>query len=131
MAKLIEINTYHDKNGILAVLESPVLPFEIKRVFWIYNNSSESVRGRHRHKKSTHLLVCMVGSCKIYVKNKSEEKIFILNSPNKILLLEPTDWREMYSFSENCVLSCFSDELYDPNDYILTPYIINQSVLEK
>ena len=131
MAKLIEINTYHDKNGILAVLEQPVLPFEIKRVFWIYNNSSESVRGKHRHKKSTHLLVCMVGSCKIYVKNKSEEKIFTLNSLNKILLLELTDWREMQSFSENSVLSCFSDELYDPNDYIITLYIINQSVLEK
>jgi hypothetical protein len=56
MAKLIEINTYHDKNGILAVLESPVLPFEIKRVFWIYNNSSESVRGRHRNKK---VLICL------------------------------------------------------------------------
>jgi hypothetical protein len=53
----------------------------------------------------------MVGSCKFYVKNKSEEKIFILNSLNKILLTEPTDWREMHSFSENCVLSCFSGAL--------------------
>jgi len=63
MSKLIEINTYRDKNRILAVLESPVLPFEIKRVFWIHNKSLESVRGKHQQKKSTYLLVYTVGSC--------------------------------------------------------------------
>jgi hypothetical protein len=66
----------------------------------------------------------------IFGRIKSKKKIFILNGTNNILLLQPTDWRKMYIFSENCALSYFLDELYDPNYYTLTPYIINQTVLE-
>jgi dTDP-4-dehydrorhamnose 3,5-epimerase-like enzyme len=122
MAKLIykSIPICHDELTEIVALN--IFKKPIKRVFWIYNNSTESVRGNHRHHKTNHLLVCLSGSCKVYVNNGKTENVFQLNNPNQILHLEPIDWREMYDFSEDCILSCFCDELYDPSDYIYTPY---------
>jgi dTDP-4-dehydrorhamnose 3,5-epimerase-like enzyme len=97
--------------------------FNAKRVFWIYNNSPECVRGRHRHKKSTHVLHCIEGSCKVRVNNGFQESTFVLENNNELLYLAPSDWREMYDFSENCVLMCISNQFYDTVDYINIPYI--------
>jgi dTDP-4-dehydrorhamnose 3,5-epimerase-like enzyme len=122
MAKLI-YNSIHDNDDELStILDLHLFPKKIKRVFWIYNNQNGSVRGMHRHVKTNHFLVCLSGSCKIYTNNGTKERVFEINNPNQILHLEPCDWREMYEFSEDCVLTCFCDEYYDPNDYIVTPY---------
>ncbi len=88
----------------------------------MYENSPETVRGKHRHKKSAHLLVCLTGSCKVYVNNGQQEDLFLLENPSQALYLAPEDWREMYDFSEDCRLFCFSNQHYDPNDYIYIPY---------
>lgn len=122
MAKLIykSIPIHHDELTEIVALNLFKKP--IKRVFWIYNNSTESIRGKHRHHQTNHLLICLSGSCKVYVNNGKTENIFQLNHPNQLLYLEAIDWREMYDFSEDCILSCFCDELYDPSDYIYTPY---------
>jgi dTDP-4-dehydrorhamnose 3,5-epimerase-like enzyme len=97
--------------------------FSAKRVFWIYNNSPQCVRGKHRHKKSTHILHCMEGSCKVRVKNGTQVSTYVLTNNNELLYLDPTDWREMYDFSENCILMCISNQFYDKEDYITIPYI--------
>lgn len=122
MAKLIykSVPIHHDELTDIVALNLFKKP--IKRIFWIYNNSPECIRGNHRHHKTNHLLVCLSGSCKVYANNGKTENIFLLNNPNQILQLEPIDWREMYDFSEDCVLTCFCDEMYDASDYIYTPY---------
>ena len=128
MAKLMYKSILQDesKDSIaLNLLQKP-----IKRAFWIYNNSPESIRGNHRHHRTNHLLICLSGSCKVYVNNGKTEDTFLLNNPNQILQLEPIDWREMYDFSEDCILSCFCDEMYDASDYIYTPYHIKKQNFE-
>ena len=133
MAKLIYNSVLSNNDELSTILDSQLYPKKIKRVFWIYNNQNENVRGKHRHFKTTHLLVCLSGSCKVYVKNGKDEEIFYLNNTSQLLRLEPSDWREMYDFSKDCILTCFCDEFYDPKDYISTPYWIENtenSILE-
>ncbi len=122
MAGIIDLKTFTDERGNLTVIEK-VLPFEIKRVFYIYgvNNSR---RGGHRHKVTKQAAIAIQGSCSInsFSDNYVREEIFHLSSPSKCLIIEPQDWHEMFDFSENCILMVFASEYYTPDDYILTPY---------
>jgi hypothetical protein len=120
MATLIHLQTIQNPKGKLTVFEK-LLSGGIRRVFYIYDAEDE-VRGGHRHKYSTHALTCVAGSCKIYVNNGEKEEVFDLNSPEKCLILEPEDWREMYDFDEKTILLCMSNQFYDPDDYINDPY---------
>lgn len=124
MAHLIDLKTFTDMRGNLTVIEK-VLPFDIKRVFYIYG-VDDSVRGHHRHKKTIQAAVSIQGKCKITNQSgpglSSEE--FILDSPSKCLIINPTDYHWMHDFSKDCILMVFASEYYDPNDYILTSYQI-------
>ena len=120
MAKLIQLPTIQDNRGKLTVFQD-LLPDGIKRVFYIYDHQEEA-RGGHRHKNATHALICPIGSCKIYISDGINEQVFMLDSPKKCLILNPEDWRKMYDFSEDTLLLCLSNTIYDPDDYITTPY---------
>jgi dTDP-4-dehydrorhamnose 3,5-epimerase-like enzyme len=120
MAYLIKLNTYSDVRGNLTVIEKQV-PFDIKRVFYIYG-VDESVRGKHRHHKTIQAAVCIKGSCKISNDDGSEVKQFILNSPEKCLLICPQDFHWMYEFTEDAILLVLASEPFDPADYIYEPY---------
>jgi len=115
MAKMIELPTFTDERGILTVVEK-ILPFEIKRFYYIYNVSNK--RGGHRHKKTAQALICLGGSCEVYVHDGEEENSYFLDDPKKCLLLDPKDWHTMDKFSENATLLVFASEYYDLNDYI-------------
>lgn len=119
MAYVIDLPTFCDERGCLTVIEK-VLPFEIKRVYYIYNTSG--IRGRHRHKKTWQALISISGMCEIYVNNGKEENIFLLNRPDKCLVLKPEDWHSMFNFTENNILLVLASEHYDPNDYIDEEY---------
>ena len=120
MAQLIDLKTHTDKRGNLTVIEN-VLPFQIKRVFYIYG-VDDSVRGGHRHKKTIQAAVCIKGRCRIYNNNGVTEEEFNLNNPSKCLILNPEDWHKMYKFSRNAILMVFASENYDGNDYIYNEY---------
>jgi WxcM-like, C-terminal len=120
MSKLINLQTVQDPKGKLTVFER-LLSGGIKRVFYIYDPQEEK-RGGHRHKETTHALICQSGSIKVVVNNGKKEKTYILNSPEKCLILEPEDWREMYDFASNTILLCISNTYYDPDDYIYESY---------
>jgi dTDP-4-dehydrorhamnose 3,5-epimerase-like enzyme len=119
MAYLIDLPTFSEERGSLTVIEK-VLPFEIKRVYYIYNATQK--RGGHRHKKTWQALISVAGSCQIYVNNGREENIYILDKPDKCLVLAPEDWHTMDNFSSDCVLLVLASEYYDPNDYINEVY---------
>jgi hypothetical protein len=120
MAKLIKLQTVQDPKGKLTVFER-LLPEGIKRIFYIYD-SVEQNRGGHRHHETTHALMCVHGSCKVYVNNGTKERTYILNSPEECLILDPKDWREMFDFSTNTILLCASNQYYNPDDYIFERY---------
>jgi hypothetical protein len=120
MAHLIDLETHTDIRGNLTVIEN-VLPFNIQRVFYIYG-VDKSVRGGHRHHKTIQAAVCIQGECKIFNNDGSKEEIFHLNKPSKCVLLEPTDWHQMFEFSENAILMVLASEKFDQNDYIFDNY---------
>ncbi|PVY39037.1 sugar 3,4-ketoisomerase [Pontibacter virosus] len=120
MAKLIDLKTFTDKRGNLTVIERSI-PFDIKRIFYIYG-VDESRRGGHRHHKTIQAAICIQGSCHIYNDNGSEQQEFVLDKPEKCLILEPEDWHEMFKFSEDAILMVLASEYYDEKDYIFDRY---------
>lgn len=119
MPSLIYLPTYTDARGSLTVVEK-IIPFEIKRFYYIYN--AKSLRGGHRHKKTIQALICIAGNCKIYVNTGYKEEYFFLDSPEKCLILAPKDWHTMDEFSRDAVLLVLASEYYDINDYIDDKY---------
>jgi dTDP-4-dehydrorhamnose 3,5-epimerase-like enzyme len=120
MAKLITVNEYRDQRGALAVVEK-VLPFDIKRVFYIYDVDT-SVRGLHRHHKTIQAAICIKGSCVIENDNGNNKDSYLLDAPNKCLILYPEDFHSMHQFSPGSILLVLASEYFDPNDYIYEPY---------
>ncbi|MDU0203699.1 sugar 3,4-ketoisomerase [Paenibacillus sp. MAH-36] len=119
VSELINNGKLGDERGLLSVIESHnTIPFEIKRVFYIYETKAGVRRGYHAHYKTRQALICVSGQCSVYLDNLSRKKDVILDSPTKILLLEPNDWHEMYDFSSDSVLLVLASHLYDPEDYI-------------
>jgi dTDP-4-dehydrorhamnose 3,5-epimerase-like enzyme len=120
MAHIIELPTHSDPRGSLTVLEK-VLPFTIKRLFWIYDLASGGSRGQHGHKKTWQAMICLQGKCEVLIKKHQQEEIFTLDKPNHLLLLAPEDWHEMYQFENNALLLIASSHEYDANDYVKEP----------
>ena len=120
MAHIIDLKTFTDKRGNLTVIEK-VIPFDIKRVFYIYG-VDDSKRGGHRHHKTRQAAICIKGSCTIYNNDGQKEDVFELNQPNKCLIIEPKDWHTMYNFTEDAILMVFASEYFDADDYIYEQY---------
>ena len=120
MAHIINLRTFTDKRGNLTVVEK-VLPFDIKRVFYIYG-VDDSKRGGHRHKKTIQAAVSIQGACKIVNNNGQKTETFELDAPFKCLILDPQDWHVMIDFTPDAILMVFASEFFDPNDYIYEPY---------
>lgn len=118
-SRLITIKENGDERGLLTVIEeNKSIPFAIKRVFYIYKTLPGIRRGFHAHYKTRQALISISGSCKVFLNNMVREEDVTLDSPTKVLLLEPDDWHEMYDFSEDCVLLVLASELYNSDDYI-------------
>ncbi|WP_069660428.1 sugar 3,4-ketoisomerase [Arcticibacter eurypsychrophilus] len=120
MAELINLKTFTDTRGNLTVIEK-VIPFVIKRIFYIYG-VDDSVRGGHRHHKTIQAAICIKGSCTIFNNNHVLKEEFLLDTPDKCLLIQPEDWHQMHSFSEDAILMVLASEFFDAADYIYDPY---------
>jgi hypothetical protein len=122
VSALIDLKTFTNASGNLTVIEK-VLPFEIKRVFFIYG-VDDSVRGKHRHRRTRQAAVCIRGSCTIYNQLADSEptEVFNMQRPDRCLILEPEDYHWMAAFSSDCILMIFASEYFDPGDYIFEPY---------
>lgn len=120
MAHLLELKTFSDARGNLTVIEKK-LPFEIKRVFYIYG-VDDSVRGRHRHHTTIQAAICIHGSCIISNDDGTTQQDFVLDHPEKCLILQPEDWHTMHHFSKDAVLLVMASTYFDQKDYIFEPY---------
>lgn len=120
MAHLINLKTFCDKRGNLTVIEK-VVPFEIKRIFYIYG-VDDSVRGGHRHHKTVQAAFCIKGSCIVSNDNGETRADFLLDTPDKMLILEPRDWHTMHHFTPDAILMVLASENFEQSDYIFEPY---------
>jgi len=122
MAEILRIPSFTDSRGTLSVLEK-VVPFDIKRVYYIYNVPSvEIIRGGHRHKKTRQALICINGYCTIRNNDGTKKQEFVLDTADKCLIINEIDWHEMTKFSSNAILLVLASENYDVDDYIDEPY---------
>lgn len=117
--KIINFEEHGDDRGTLIALEqNKNIPFDIKRVYYMYGTGEGVRRGYHAHKSLKQVLICVHGSCKILLDNGNEKEDVLLDNPNKGLFIDSAVWREMFDFSEDAVLMVLASELYDESDYI-------------
>lgn len=107
-----------DGRGNLSVIEKEVLPFEIKRVYYLYDVPSDSSRGGHAHKELKQFLVALSGSFDVVLDNGKRRRSITLNRPNKGLLIPSGVWRELENFSAGAVCLSLVSAEYDEADYI-------------
>jgi len=119
MAYFIDVPRFDDGRGSLCVLED-ILPFSVKRIYYIFQVNGE--RGGHRHKKTIQALISLSGSCRVFVDDGVSENSYLLDEPNKCLIVEPKDWHTMDDFSETATLLVLSSEPYSRSDYIDDKY---------
>lgn len=116
---IVNLEEHGDDRGTLIALEQMAnIPFEIKRVYYMFDTVTGVRRGFHAHKCLKQMLICVHGSCKILLDDGTEKQEVILDKPNIGLIIESNIWREMFDFSEDAVLMVVASELYDESDYI-------------
>jgi len=119
ITNLQEFKVLGDHRGQLIALEANrQIPFDVKRVFYIYGTQDGVPRGNHSHYKTKQFLVAVNGSCKVTLDNGKEKETFDLNKPNLGLFQDALIWGSMHDFSSDCVLMVLADEYYDASDYI-------------
>ena len=118
-AKLIKFDEISDNRGGLVVLEqNQNIPFEIKRVYYIYDTPENVRRGFHAHKYLEQVAICVRGSCSFLLDNGKEKVECRLSLPSIGLYIGNNIWREMHDFTHDCVLMVLASDFYDEADYI-------------
>ena len=120
MNTLLTLKTNGDNSiGFLSFFEANKdIPFDIKRIYYTYNVPIGTKRGMHAHKELNQFLWCPFGEIKVVLDNGNEKKEFLLDSPEKGLLVGKGIWREMYWLKENSVLCVAASDYYNEKDYI-------------
>jgi dTDP-4-dehydrorhamnose 3,5-epimerase-like enzyme len=130
--ELVNFKTLGDERGsLIAIEEGYNAPFEIKRVYYIFDTKEGVERGFHAHINLKQLCIVVKGSCTFVVDNGIKREEILLDNPNKGLLIEGLIWREMKDFSEDCVLVVLASEHYDESDYIRDYKKFKKEVNEK
>lgn len=120
-----------DERGMLVALEEcKDIPFEIKRVYYLYDTKEGVRRGFHAHKSLEQILVCIHGSCKILLDNGTEKKVVSLEKPYEGLYIANDIWREMYDFSSDAVLLVLASDFYKEEDYIRDYDVFKKEIAE-
>lgn len=118
--EILEFPQHGDDRGHLVVVEGTKdIPFDVKRIFYIYGSDTEVVRGQHANRRSEFVLINVAGTSKVRVKDgKGNEAVFSLNRPHTGIYLPCMVWKDMYDFSKDSVLLCLASEHYDQEEYI-------------
>lgn len=118
--RMLSFEEKGDDRGRMVIVEGMKdIPFEIKRIFYIYGSDADVVRGQHANRKSEFVLINVAGKSKVKVLDGlGNESIFCLNRPHTGIYLPNMVWKDMYDFSEDSVLLVLSSEYYDAQEYI-------------
>lgn len=116
--KLIDIPKIEDRRGNLSVIEKDTIPFNVKRVYYLYDVPSDAFRGGHAHKELYQFLIALSGSFDVVLDDGHEKVKITLNKPNKGLLIPTMVWRELENFSSGVVCLVLASDEFDEADYI-------------
>ena len=113
------IKSYSDERGSLIALEGGInIPFEIKRLFYIYNVASNSERGNHAHHLAKQYIICVYGSFRLQIKNKTGISTYVLDDPSKGIYVPELTWVKLTHFSPASIALVLTDTVFDESDYI-------------
>jgi dTDP-4-dehydrorhamnose 3,5-epimerase-like enzyme len=115
---IIDITKVHDTRGNLSVIQGDAIPFEMKRVYYLYDIPSGGRRGGHSHKDCLELLVALSGSFDVILNDGDQQKTVTLNKPNIGLLIPNGIWRELENFSSGSVCLVLASAIFEEEDYI-------------
>ncbi len=119
MYELIDFKVRGDHQGKLVALEKgDEFPFDIKRVYYIWDTQSQAIRGKHAHRALEQMIICTRGSCDFILDSGKEKCLVHLDNPAQGLYLKHNIWREFTNFSSDCMLTILASEHYDEADYI-------------
>ncbi|WP_396148965.1 sugar 3,4-ketoisomerase [Flavobacterium sp.] len=116
--KIIDIPKINNTKGNIGVIENDTIPFDVKRVYYLFDVPSGAKRGGHAHKKLKQVILAISGSFDVVLKNGKSKEIVTLNRPDKGLLIENNIWRELENFSSGSVCLVLASEEFSENDYI-------------
>ena len=116
--QLLKIPVVEDIRGNLAFIQEDVLPFEFKRVYYLFDVPSNSFRGSHSHINQCEVLIALSGSFEVVLSDGTEKKSFLLNKPNIGLYIPTGIWRELENFSSGAVCLVLASDVYEEADYI-------------
>ena len=117
--KILEFPELGDERGNLVVIEGGIaVPFDVKRIFYIYGSDATVRRGCHSNLRSEFVLINVAGTSKVLVDNGEEKRVIYLDKPRMGLWLANNVWKEMYDFSPDSVLLVLSNEHYDGAEYV-------------
>lgn len=116
--KLIDLPKIEDRRGNLSVIEKDTIPFEIKRVYYLYDVPAGAERGGHAHKEQEEFIVPLSGSFDVILNNGESEETYTLNKPNQGLYVAQKTWRELRNFSSGAVCLVVSSGEFIEDDYI-------------
>lgn len=119
LINLIQFKSLGDERGSLVALEANKdIPFDIKRVYYIYGTQAGESRGFHAHKALKQVAVCISGKCRFIMDDGFTKEEVVLSSPDKGILIDCMQWHEMHDFSEDCILLVLASDHYNESDYI-------------
>jgi len=117
--KSIKFKELGDHRGKLVVVESNKdIPFDIKRIFYIYGTDSSAVRGQHANRNSEFVFINVAGSSKVRITDGTHEEVVVLDQPGAGIYMPKMIWKEMFDFSPDSVLLVLSNTHYDGAEYI-------------
>ncbi len=117
--KLIEMPVRGDRRGKLVAIESLCdVPFEIKRMYYMFDTLPNESRGFHAHTRLEQVVIAMDGACRFVLDDGEKRETVLLNRPDVGLYIGPGMWREMHDFSYGCKLVVLASEHYDEKEYI-------------
>ncbi|CAM4446187.1 sugar 3,4-ketoisomerase [Flavobacterium terrigena] len=116
--KIIDIPKINNTKGNIGVIENDTIPFDVKRVYYLFDIPSGAKRGGHAHKKLKQVLIAISGSFDVVLKDGKSKEIITLNRPDKGLLIENNIWRELENFSSGSVCLVLASEEFSEEDYI-------------
>lgn len=115
---IVEIPKIQDE-GFLSFAEgNKNIPFDIKRIYYIYDVENNVIRGKHAHRKTRQMLFCVRGSVNVVLDNGIIKEEILLNEPNKGILLDRMMWHTMQEFSQDAILLILASDYYEEKDYI-------------
>ncbi len=117
---IIELDKHHsDRKGNLSVVESAVtVPFDVRRVFYLYDIPGGESRGAHAHRELSQLIIAASGSFSVTLDDGNVKRTFTLNRPYQGLYVVPGIWCELSDFSSGAICMVMASHKYDEAEYI-------------